>query len=823
MTDLNSTDVTSRQSVDLPIHFFTIILNGQPFIQYHLPVFQQLKCNWHWHIIEGVAALKHDTAWSVASGGRIDDALHENGLSNDGTTAYLDQIAQQYSKQITLYRPAPGSFWDGKREMVNAPLPNLQAEGLLWQVDADELWTIAQIERTRQMFLTDPAKTAAFFWCNFFVGENLLVSSRHCYSQDPRFEWLRVWRYQPGMVWAKHEPPTLVQADGQDVAKINPFLHAETEKEGLVFQHFAYVTPEQLQFKQRYYGYQNAVQQWQQLQAQPDFPVYLRDYFAWVKDETVVDRVEDCGVVPIAHRHPDNGSWQFQTNISPSFAKLPAPKIAVDGVAFQLLRGGISRVWRSLLTEWVKTGFTKHLLVLDRGGTAPKIPGVRYCKLPLYDEKLSGLDSQILQEVCDREQVACLISSYYTAPTATPTVFMVHDMIPEVMQADLNQPAWREKHYCILHAGTYIAVSKNSAQDLVRCYPTIQPDRVHVALNGLSPDFAPASPAAVEQWRSQFNITRPYVCFVGERFGFNGYKNAEYLFKAMREWDKQQKYQIVCIGGPLEIEPELAKWVKPESVKVLRLSDQELNAAYSGAIALVYPSLYEGFGLPILEAMACGCPVITCRNSSIPEVAGQSAIYVNGIEVSQLIEALEKVQVPQVRQALVTAGLAQAQQFSWQKMAASVAEILTQVCTEVEQQTMPQPSAVWSELRKLQTELQHQQNPHLMVLRVDQPQLLQLQLRSLLTEVEDMERNFFWQLRGMVLGVKQILGKPSIDEAIIDSNLPAEAQILQVKSRIAWIQTSKFWQLQAAWLQLRSMRESDKKLESAKAFGDRST
>ncbi|MBW4550907.1 MAG: glycosyltransferase family 4 protein [Aphanocapsa sp. GSE-SYN-MK-11-07L] len=820
MTYPNSTDLTSRQSVDLPIHFFTIVLNGQPFIQYHLPVFQQLKCDWHWHIIEGVAALKHDTAWSLASGGRIDDALHENGLSNDGTTAYLDQIAQQYPEQITLYRPAPGSFWDGKREMVNAPLSNLQAEGLLWQIDADELWTIAQLERTRQMFLTDPAKTAAFFWCNFFTGENLVVSSRHCYSQDPRFEWLRVWRYHPGMVWAKHEPPTLVQADGQDVAKINPFLHAETEAEGLVFQHFAYVTPEQLQFKQRYYGYQNAVRQWQQLQAQPDFPVFLRDYFAWVKDETVVDRVEDCGVVPIADRHPDNGKWQFRTDVSPTFAKLPAPKIAVDGVAFQLLRGGISRVWRSLLTEWVKTGFAKHLLVLDRGGTAPKIPGVRYCKLPLYDEKLSGLDSQILQEICDRENLNLFISTYYTAPTSTRSVLMVHDMIPEVMQADLNWPFWREKHFSILHAAAYIAVSRNTAQDLIRLYPQIQPDQVHVALNGLSPDFAPASVYAIRAWRSQHNISKPYFCFVGERFGFNGYKNAQHFFTAFSQWNQHQNYQIICIGGPLNLEPELAQCVARGSVQVLRLTDQELIAAYSGAIALVYPSRYEGFGLPILEAMACGCPVITCHNSSIPEVAGAAALYVSDTHPDQFVEALEKVQLPQVRHALIGAGFDQAKKFSWQKMATTIAEVLTQTSKEIEQQAIAAPLGVWSELRKLQTELQQQANPHLILPRVDQPQLLQLQLRSLLVEVEQMESSVFWQLRAVVQRVNRLFGKQSLDEAAIDLKAAPEIQVLQAKSRITWIQTSKFWKLRSTWLQLKSMLEPGKK--TGQALGDRS-
>jgi glycosyltransferase involved in cell wall biosynthesis len=806
-TSLDSTHATVAASANLPIHFFTIVLNGQPFIQYHLQVLNQLNCEWHWHIIEGVAALKHDTAWSVAAGGRIDDALHNNGLSNDGTTDYLDQLAQLYPDQITLYRPASGSFWDGKREMVNAPLSNIQSACLLWQIDADELWTVEQIEQTRQLFLAHPDKTAAFFWCVFFVGEDLVVSSRHCYSQNPCFEWLRVWRYQPGMVWAKHEPPTLVEPlpDGkqQDVAKVNPFLHQETEAQGLLFQHFAYVTPEQLQFKHRYYGYQNAVRQWQQLQSEANFPVFLRDYFDWVEDETVVDRAKACGVVPIAHRQPETDQWQFRAELSAAkFPKPPAPKIAVDGVAFQLLRGGISRVWRSLLTEWVKSGFAKNLLILDRGGTAPKMPGLRYCKLPLYDEKLSGVDSQILQEVCDHENLNLFISTYYTAPTSTPSVFMVHDMIPEVMQADLNWPFWREKHYAILHAAAYIAVSHNTAQDLIRLYPQIQPHQVRVALNGLSPDFAPASADAIHEWRSQYNITKPYFCFVGERFGFNGYKNAQHFFTAFSQWNQHQNYQIICIGGPLNLEPELAQFVARGSLQVLRLTDQELIAAYSGAIALVYPSRYEGFGLPILEAMACGCPVITCHNSSIPEVAGAAALYVSDTNSEQLVEALEKVQLPQVRHALITAGTEQAQKFSWQKMAAAVADVLTQTSQQFEPQAIAAPLGVWLELRKLQTELQQQANPHLILPRVDQPQLLQLQLRSLLVEVEQMEKSVFWQLRAVVQGVNRLFGKQSIDEAAIDIKAAPEIQVLQAKSRITWIQTSKFWKLRSTWLQL---------------------
>ena len=123
---------------NLPIHFLTIVLNGQPFIRHHFEQMRQLPFRWHWHIVEGVAELSHDTAWSKASGGKIPAELHRDGLSVDGTTEYLDALKEKYPDNITVYRPPIGKFWDGKREMVNAPLANITAECLLWQVDADE-------------------------------------------------------------------------------------------------------------------------------------------------------------------------------------------------------------------------------------------------------------------------------------------------------------------------------------------------------------------------------------------------------------------------------------------------------------------------------------------------------------------------------------------------------------------------------------------------------------------------------------------------------------------------------------------------------------
>jgi hypothetical protein len=289
-------------SQELPIHFFTIVLNGMPYIKYHINVLQNLPFSWHWHIIEGVASLSYDTSWSLQFGGRIPENLHNQGRSVDGTSEYIDGVASTWPENITVYRKPLGEFWNGKCEMVNTPLHEIPEECLLWEIDADEIWILPQIIRLRQMFLENPVKSAAYYWCSFFVGENLVVSTRDCYSQHPNAEWLRTWRYKPGDFWLAHEPPTLLRPFPNGVVTdlaCNAFSNRETEENGLVFQHYAYATPDQLQFKESYYGYSGALKKWYALQQQKKFPVFLRDYFPWVQDDTQVSCVEECNVKPV--------------------------------------------------------------------------------------------------------------------------------------------------------------------------------------------------------------------------------------------------------------------------------------------------------------------------------------------------------------------------------------------------------------------------------------------------------------------------------------------------------------------------------------------
>ncbi|MHC5729416.1 MAG: glycosyltransferase family 4 protein, partial [Nostoc sp.] len=254
-------------------------------------------------------------------------------------------------------------------------------------------------------------------------------------------------------------------------------------------------------------------------------------------------------------------------------------------------------------------------------------------------------------------------------PTTTPSVFMAYDMIPEVMGWDMNNPMWREKHYSIQHASAYIAISKHTARDLARYFTDIPIESVTVAHCGVSSTFSPGKSEEVNAFKLKYGITKPYFILVG---GGTSYKNSILFFQALSKLANSYGFDIICTGSGGLLTPEFRAYTSGSVVYMLQLSDEELATAYSGAVALVYPSKYEGFGMPVIEAMACGCPVITCPNASIPEVAGDAAIYVNDDDVDELAKALCEVQKPSIRYSLITAGLAQTKKFLWSNMAQTV-------------------------------------------------------------------------------------------------------------------------------------------------------
>jgi glycosyltransferase involved in cell wall biosynthesis len=184
--------------------------------------------------------------------------------------------------------------------------------------------------------------------------------------------------------------------------------------------------------------------------------------------------------------------------------------------------------------------------------------------------------------------------------------------------------------------------------------------------------FYRAGAFAVSSVKKKYGITKKYilsVCTLEPR------KNLRALLEAYRTMPSRRKYQLVLVG--------MAGWINTDFFREIEASDvrenvlitgyvpnTELAPIYTGAELFVFPTLYEGFGLPVLEAMQCGCPVITSNTSSIPEVAGDAAIMVDPLDVAGLSQMMEKaVSRATLRSSLSSNGLKRSRQFSWEQSA----------------------------------------------------------------------------------------------------------------------------------------------------------
>jgi len=254
----------------MKLHIFTIVLDGMPFISWHLPVFNRLKLDWHWYIAEGAAMNQHDTKWCRPQSPR---------LSRDGTTEFLNGL--KWHPRITIIQK---QRWQGKVEQCNACLDQIHKRGILLQLDCDEFWTPEQIEGIVNFFEAYENINSAQFYCRYFVGPNLVITNTDNYG-NRNGEWLRAWRYEPGMKFESHEPPLLRHATTPMASK------DQTRECDLIFDHYSYVLESQVAYKSAFYGYRNAVQQWKRLQENKTWPVELRTYCGWVKDNALVDKI----------------------------------------------------------------------------------------------------------------------------------------------------------------------------------------------------------------------------------------------------------------------------------------------------------------------------------------------------------------------------------------------------------------------------------------------------------------------------------------------------------------------------------------------------
>lgn len=254
------------------LEIFTIVLDGYPFITQHLPIFNRLQVDWRWTIVHGVSANTRDTRWMNPQLPRF---------SNDGTTEYLAQVASQHPRVRVLSR----KIWDGKTAMCNAALEGACAPSVILQIDVDEIWDVASIELIVALFQDRPEVDRMQFFCRYHFGPNIIAVPRDGRTYGCRGdEWMRAWRMgRSDQRFITHEPPVFGGCRGETISR------QETFDLGLEFDHFAYVTQRQLEFKERVYGYNGAVAGWQRLQVNKEWPTRLKTFLPWVDDRVQAD------------------------------------------------------------------------------------------------------------------------------------------------------------------------------------------------------------------------------------------------------------------------------------------------------------------------------------------------------------------------------------------------------------------------------------------------------------------------------------------------------------------------------------------------------
>jgi glycosyltransferase involved in cell wall biosynthesis len=273
----------------------------------------------------------------------------------------------------------------------------------------------------------------------------------------------------------------------------------------------------------------------------------------------------------------------------------------------------------------------------------------------------------------------------HSLPPISPkaTVATVHDL-GYIHFPDEHPPAARwlrrqANRWSARRATQVIAVSGVTRDDLVR-YEGIPPSKISVVHHGRGPAFRPAEMSAVSAVRQHYGLADPYLLFVGT---LQPRKNLERLLPAFDRVATEEPSLTLALVGAIGWQSErltqaLATIRHRDRVKLLGLvDDADLPALMSGALALAFPSLYEGFGLPAVEAMACGTPVLTSNTSSMPEVVGDAGLLVDPLDVAAIADGLARLaRDGTLRTELRQRGLARAATFTWERAARETLVVL---------------------------------------------------------------------------------------------------------------------------------------------------
>jgi glycosyltransferase involved in cell wall biosynthesis len=291
-----------------------------------------------------------------------------------------------------------------------------------------------------------------------------------------------------------------------------------------------------------------------------------------------------------------------------------------------------------------------------------------------------------------REGIDLFHAPHYVLPPLTPckSIVTIHDCIhlrfPQYLPNKLGYAYARASLWTAAHrSNRVLTVSEASKRDILR-YFHIPPDKIDVIYNGIDERFGePPPPDEIARVRERYQLDGPFVLYAGN---IKPHKNLERVIEAfhlLRRGGGMDQVKLLIIGDQVSKYATLRRAVhKYKLHKHVRffgfVADQTLAVLYRLAGVFVFPSLYEGFGLPPLEAMACGTPVVTSNVSSLPEVVGDAAILVDPLDAAAIAEAMRRVlSDPALRAEMSRKGLARTAEFSWERSVRRVHEIYFEV------------------------------------------------------------------------------------------------------------------------------------------------
>lgn len=367
-------------------------------------------------------------------------------------------------------------------------------------------------------------------------------------------------------------------------------------------------------------------------------------------------------------------------------------KIAFDYQTFTLQTyGGISRYYTTLANELIKQ--QQHVRVfagLHRNNYVNELDSsvVKGKRINSYPPK-TGRAFQWLNHALSQVQIQSwhpdiIHETYYStlpvpksnALRVTSVYDMIHELYADQFASQDKTTQWKKVTFD--RVDHIISISHSTKRDLVRLFGV---DEKKISVVHLGVDLS----KFVEKSSSSTSFDKPFLLYVGGR---GGYKNFSGFLQAFASSSKLEKeMDIIAFGGGEfnASEKQMLKQLglKDGQVRQVGGGDEVLTSLYQQAVAFVYPSLYEGFGLPPLEAMAAGCPVISSNTSSMPEVVGVAGKYFDPNNIDEIRCAIEEVALTDsLRKNLIELGLKNVEHFSWQKCASetlNVYKVLTDI------------------------------------------------------------------------------------------------------------------------------------------------